>query len=798
MKQRQVLVTALLSYHTFLQRPQSQALYFQGGRCCVSFLGQVKLEQKAAPTPERLGSGFRRVKPPRFHNLTRRDRDASSHFSCRSPPPPCARRIIAASQIPSRMSDSSRGKKRKRFTPEPTENGSTASLHIASAQEQHEATHPDPTAYNTDPRAEDDGEKSEHITKVSSENGDVHEANQRRLKKLENNYPAIVYSPSARLQSYVKLADLQALVLYILANGSAPQWVAVRHHQNFEKVVVLMVPGLDADLFTGAVSLNGDAAAEDPNPSDSGPDKYYPTKLVSEKLPEQLRPLAEIFDYRWPVKAPGDFNRLHSPMFAMLSSPIPRTKEEKAKKGPKPPSEGRSWSNKRTPITEFLTSKADLIENRYALHPAHLTTDVAKEMEHTRRHKHMQSAEDGWVDILDIRDVAEGAVSESEIEAGSILQGRRLLVIDCEMVTTTVDRFALARISILDWDGELVLDEFVKPPDPVKDYLTQYSGITKEMLDGTTTTLADIQKRLNEICTPRTILAGHSLDSDLRALKISYPFIVDTSLIYPHPKGPPQKSSLKWLSQKYLSREIQKNATTGHDSIEDARACLDLIRQKCEKGKAWGTSEASGESIFKRLARTGRVDPRLRPTPTDPDQPRRRGALVDRKGANHGFGDSADIHITEIHDLEVEMSIRDALRAKHLEGVFSELPIHDCDFVFARIRDLEYARGYSPVPEDEDIASFAKFPLSEVVSRAVDQIVSLHRALPPRTAFIVLSGSGPVNEMVRLQKMYAAFREEYMVKKWNELSVRWTDVEEQQLRRAVEQARLGLAMICVK
>ena len=117
------------------------------------------------------------------------------------------------------------------------------------------------------------------------------------------------------------------------------------------------------------------------------------------------------------------------------------------------------------------------------------------------------------------------------------------------------------------------------------------------MLEGVTTTLADIQKKLVEILHPRTILIGHSLNSDLTALKITHPYIVDTAIIFPHPRGPPLKSSLKWLAQKYLNREIQKGHGStgpgaGHDSIEDARTCLDLVKQKCEKGKEWGTGDA--------------------------------------------------------------------------------------------------------------------------------------------------------------------------------------------------------------
>jgi len=94
------------------------------------------------------------------------------------------------------------------------------------------------------------------------------------------------------------------------------------------------------------------------------------------------------------------------------------------------------------------------------------------------------------------------------------------------------------------------------------------------MLAPVTTTLSDIQKKLLSILHPRTILIGHSLNSDLTALKITHPFIIDTALLYPHPRGPPLKSSLKWLAKKYLNREIQKGHGTtgpgaGHDSSED-------------------------------------------------------------------------------------------------------------------------------------------------------------------------------------------------------------------------------------
>ena len=41
---------------------------------------------------------------------------------------------------------------------------------------------------------------------------------------------------------------------------------------------------------------------------------------------------------------------------------------------------------------------------------------------------------------------------------------------------------ALARVSIVNFHGNLVMDKFVKPKEPVTDYRTEVSGITPELL----------------------------------------------------------------------------------------------------------------------------------------------------------------------------------------------------------------------------------------------------------------------------------------------------------------------------
>lgn len=98
------------------------------------------------------------------------------------------------------------------------------------------------------------------------------------------------------------------------------------------------------------------------------------------------------------------------------------------------------------------------------------------------------------------------------------------------------------------------------------------------------------------------MLLGHSLDCDLATLKISHPLVIDTTVIYKHPRGPPFKPSLKWLVQKWLQRQIQCGSD-GHDSEEDARACVDLLKMKLAHGPDFGDPSSDTESIFERVGR---------------------------------------------------------------------------------------------------------------------------------------------------------------------------------------------------
>lgn len=54
--------------------------------------------------------------------------------------------------------------------------------------------------------------------------------------------------------------------------------------------------------------------------------------------------------------------------------------------------------------------------------------------------------------------------------------------------------------------------------------------------------------------------------------------MIDTSVLFPHNRGPPYKIGLRVLSRMHLNKMIQNNLDHGHSPIEDANACADLVK----------------------------------------------------------------------------------------------------------------------------------------------------------------------------------------------------------------------------
>jgi len=146
----------------------------------------------------------------------------------------------------------------------------------------------------------------------------------------------------------------------------------------------------------------------------------------------------------------------------------------------------------------------------------------------------------------------------------------------------TTQGFELARVSLVKHTGEIRYDTCVQPKGRVLDYNTKFSGITVDSLRNCKKTFNQVQNDLVNLISSKSILIGHSLESDLIALRLLHSNVVDTSVVFPH-KNPDYKKALRTITQMYLGVTIQSQEREGHDPTEDAVACIKIMRKKVEE-----------------------------------------------------------------------------------------------------------------------------------------------------------------------------------------------------------------------
>ena len=158
------------------------------------------------------------------------------------------------------------------------------------------------------------------------------------------------------------------------------------------------------------------------------------------------------------------------------------------------------------------------------------------------------------------------------------------LALDCEMVGVGKDgtQSALARISIVDYYGNVVMDEYIKPGRKVTDYRSFVSGITPEILQkNAKMDYATCRKKVIRLLRGN-ILVGHALENDLGILRINHPWylIRDTAQYQPFMKvraGAYWPRRLQDLAQERLHRNVQVYGRP-HCPQEDAMAAMDLYK----------------------------------------------------------------------------------------------------------------------------------------------------------------------------------------------------------------------------
>ncbi|KAH0828910.1 ribonuclease H-like domain-containing protein [Lanmaoa asiatica] len=155
----------------------------------------------------------------------------------------------------------------------------------------------------------------------------------------------------------------------------------------------------------------------------------------------------------------------------------------------------------------------------------------------------------------------------------------KYLALDCEMVGVGIEgnESSLARVSIVDYTGAIVLDIFVRQREKVVDYRTQWSGVRSTDLAGSAKPFKEVQQTVADLIRNR-ILVGHAIYNDLKALLLSHPSpqVRDTqSLAYKHRVVKSRRPALRVLAKQELGIVIQGGE---HNSVTDARATMALFR----------------------------------------------------------------------------------------------------------------------------------------------------------------------------------------------------------------------------
>jgi len=228
------------------------------------------------------------------------------------------------------------------------------------------------------------------------------------------------------------------------------------------------------------------------------------------------------------------------------------------------------------------------------------------------------------------------------------------VAIDCEMVGLgpTGKTSALARCAVVDFDGQVLYDRFVRPKGYVTDFRTKYSGVRQQDLRQGEACLFEECQRDVSLLLKNKVLVGHALRNDTEVLMLSHPrsHIRDTAHYHPlmrkvgHETVKYRSRALKELSKQYLGITIQSGE---HDPGVDARTAMLLYRkfrvewekdlkkkkQKQHAGETDAESSSSGAKSSA-AAEKAKAGPKKRA----------RGMLLQGEGSQKGPQETETVH----------------------------------------------------------------------------------------------------------------------------------------------------------
>ncbi|KAI9025043.1 hypothetical protein CLU79DRAFT_844850 [Phycomyces nitens] len=525
----------------------------------------------------------------------------------------------------------------------------------------------------------------------------------KRLAKLARKTVdgVVVKVPSLSLRPQevkvkMPLKSIRQFILYCLTEASTPSWAPIVNKGLVKNLVVVFAQGLDITYF-GAEKNRQNV-----------PNAISLTDLKEDSIGKSSMPFfASKFSHMIVSKLSGEKGKIESPISELLKCDVSLTEKNKMLQE----KWDRSIEHKDNMKEYYVMTLDQLKAADYPIPPSMDPTVTLGE---------------GWKETRAVK------VPSKE---------KKLIAVDCEMVLTASGS-ALARVTLINEDGNVVLDEIVKPDEPVVDYLTQYSGITPEIMNSTNCSFTRAQKHIRKIVDHDVLLIGHSLDNDLKAMKLVHPYCADTSLLFDHYKGPPYRPGLKMLARTFLKRGIQEQNenTIGHDSAEDARATLDLFKLKLERGPGFGVYGKKTELIFDRLRKF--------------DPPKSGAILESADATNRLLGSTVGSEYVRCDtDKELVEKITEKIKTR--------------DFVLSKFRSLQ---SIDDTQEEEEVPNVIPQAFSDEhetaskLARFDLLFKELYENLPPSTVVVVMGGSGEVPRYRQLLAKSRRYHEVYLVK----------------------------------
>lgn len=193
-------------------------------------------------------------------------------------------------------------------------------------------------------------------------------------------------------------------------------------------------------------------------------------------------------------------------------------------------------------------------------------------------------------------------------ESPSPTERSRVVALDCEMVGAGPGGFRsiAARVCVVDWDGNVLLDAHVRPTEPVTDYRTFVSGVRREDLtsEGGALDADECRRRVSALLRGR-VLVGHALKNDLMALGIGHPWydIRDTAKYAPYMAVvPPAVSAVpahvpaNGASAAVKTGPERLNPSALSSPVTPSDACPSSVESDCSSSTSSASSAPASES----------------------------------------------------------------------------------------------------------------------------------------------------------------------------------------------------------